>query len=374
MPNSKSLSMKTETQNDSGKILIVDDTLDNLRLLTQLLKDHGYHVRASKTGREALASAKASLPELVLLDVNLPDMNGYEVCEQLKASDATKAVPVIFLSVLDATGDKLKGFKVGGVDFITKPFHPLEVLSRIDTHIKISRMQAQLRALNSEKDKFFSIIAHDLRSPISAFMGLTEILDEGLFDMPKERLQKIAHSMRTSATNLYRLLDNLLQWSQMKQGAIEFNPVIIRLHPVIQENVALLIEAAEAKQIEITQDVPLDTEVIADAHMLHSIIRNLASNAVKFTPKGGKVSISAKTEKTGLIEILFQDTGIGMSREIMDNLFRLEVNTGRKGTEGEPSSGLGLLLCKEFIEKNGGDLQVKSEEGKGSFFYFTLKK
>jgi signal transduction histidine kinase len=108
--------------------------------------------------------------------------------------------------------------------------------------------------------------------------------------------------------------------------------------------------------------------------MLHSIIRNLASNAVKFTPKGGKVSISAKTEKTGLIEILFQDTGIGMSREIMDNLFRLEVNTGRKGTEGEPSSGLGLLLCKEFIEKNGGDLQVKSEEGKGSFFYFTLKK
>jgi two-component system, sensor histidine kinase and response regulator len=366
--------MTSETENNNGSILIVDDALDSLHLLTRLLINHGYMVRTSKTAMEALDLVKVLPPELILLDIQLPDLSGYEVCEQLKANIASKDIPVIFLSALYAANDKLKGFEVGGVDYITKPFNPAEVLSRVRTHINLSRMRVQLQAINAEKDKFFSIIAHDLRSPISSFLALTEIIDEGLFNMPREKIQQIAYTMRISAANLYRLLKNLLQWSQMKQGAIRFSPEKIKLLPLIEENIAYIIEAARSKQIEIRFDIPAGTEVTADTNMFQSVIRNLTSNAVKFTPRGGVVDISAKSNMNGAVEIAIKDNGIGMNNEMINNLFNLIAKNGRKGTDGELSSGLGLMLCKEFVEKNGGTLQVESEEGKGSRFCFTLKK
>jgi two-component system, sensor histidine kinase and response regulator len=366
--------MTAETENNAGRILIVDDALDSLHLLNRLLLNHGYLVHTSKTGLEALDLVDTSPPELILLDIRLPDLSGFEVCERLKADDATKDIPVIFQSALDNAEDKLKGFEVGGVDYITKPFNPAEVLSRVRTHINLSRMRVQLQTINAEKDKFFSIIAHDLRSPISSFLALTEIIDEGLFNMPREKIQQIAYTMRISAANLYRLLKNLLQWSQMKQGAIRFNPEKIKLLPLIEENIAYIIEAARSKQIEIRFDIPAGTEVTADTNMLQSVIRNLTFNAVKFTPRGGVVDISAKSNMNGAVEIVIMDNGIGMNNEMINDLFKLNANNGRKGTDGELSSGLGLLLCKEFVEKNGGTLQVESEEGKGSRFCFTLKK
>jgi len=178
--------------------------------------------------------------------------------------------------------------------------------------------------------------------------------------------------MQKSAKNLFSLLNNLLEWSQIQGGSIPFNPAPIRLRSMVDESLALVFDTAKNKGIEMVCDIPENIVVFADNHHLETVIRNLVSNALKFTPKGGKVSLSAKTSGNKTIEISVKDSGIGMNQSMVDNLFRLDMKTNRLGTNGEPSTGLGLLLCKEFIEKQGGKLWVESEVGKGSTFYFTI--
>ncbi len=237
---------------------------------------------------------------------------------------------------------------------------------------QLTEKNEELQVTNSEKDKLFSIIAHDLRSPFSSFLGLTQVMAEELETLSMDQLQEIAGSMRKSATNLFRLLENLLQWSRIQQGSIPFYPAQIELIPIVEESIALVADSANRKGIEITYDIPYNTMVFADSNMLHTIIRNIISNAVKFTSKNGKVKIEARTTSRNSVEISISDTGIGMSSIIVDNLFRLGNQTNRTGTDGEPSTGLGLIICKEFIDKQGGKIWVESEEGKGSVFYFTI--
>ena len=237
---------------------------------------------------------------------------------------------------------------------------------------KIELQFVQLQELNATKDKFFSIISHDLRSPFNSFLGLTQIMAEELPNLTMDEIQKFADSMRKSATNLYRLLENLLEWSQIQQGLIPYNPELIRLLPVVKESVEMILESAKNKQIEIIFDIPPDIEVYAENNSLQTIIRNLVSNAVKFTPKGGNIHIFAKSNPDNSVEISVNDSGIGMKPAMIENLFKLDVSTSRKGTEGELSTGLGLFICKEFIEKHGGKLWVESQEGKGSTFTFLL--
>ena len=178
--------------------------------------------------------------------------------------------------------------------------------------------------------------------------------------------------MRKSATGLYSLLENLLEWSQLQRGFIFYTPELILLKPKVLIVTALVKESAIKKEIDLSYNIPEDLMVFADENMLGGILRNLTSNAVKFTPKGGKVTITAKSMPDGRVEISVKDTGIGMTREMVENLFQIEINTSRKGTDSEPSSGLGLILCKDFVEKHGGKLWVESEEGKGSMFYFNI--
>jgi len=237
---------------------------------------------------------------------------------------------------------------------------------------EIKLKNEQLLKLNTEKDKFFSIIAHDLRGPFSGFLGFTQIMAEELHSLTIDQIQVFSVQMKDSASNLYHLLENLLHWSRMQQGLIPFEPKEMELSPIIKVSIDILLESAKNKGIEITSDIPNKTEVFADENMLQTIIRNLVSNAVKFTPKGGFIRVSAKATGDKNIEISIKDTGIGMNQAMVDNLFRLDVQTSRKGTEGEPSTGLGLLLCLEFIEKHGGKIWVESTEGVGSTFYFTV--
>jgi PAS domain S-box-containing protein len=245
-----------------------------------------------------------------------------------------------------------------------------DITMRKQTEKVIKETNQQLAMSNSEKDKFFSIIAHDLRSPFNGFLGLTRIMAEGLPGYDES--QKMAIQLQKSATKLFRLLENLLHWSQMQQGVFPFNPSAIRLLPVVNEIISLAEESANLKNISISNDIPGDLDVFADNAMLQTVIRNLLSNAVKFTPRGGKISISAKVEKEELVAISVTDSGIGMDANMVNNLFSLNAQTNREGTEKESSSGLGLLLCKEFVEKQGGKLWVESEVGKGSTFCFTI--
>ena len=247
-----------------------------------------------------------------------------------------------------------------------------DITERKKAEKEILEANKQLLNINSEKDKFFSIIAHDLKGPFNGFLGLTRIMAEELPSLTMAQVQEIAVRMSKSANNLYRLLENLLEWSQIQQGTINFNPEIIQLGLVIGECIETIKDSTKNKEIEIVTDTPEGITAFADRNMLQAIIRNLVTNAVKFTPKGGKVYISAKSFSDNRVEISIRDSGIGMSQSLVENLFRIDVQTNRKGTDGEPSTGLGLLLCKEFVEKHGGKLRVESEVGKGSSFYFTL--
>ena len=236
----------------------------------------------------------------------------------------------------------------------------------------IKQHNEKLQLLNAEKDKFFSIIAHDLRSPFNGFLGLTQLMAEELPTMTIDQLQKIAVSMRNSASNLFNLLENLLEWSRIKQGLIPFVPVNLDLSQLIKDSTEIILENADKKNIDLTIDIPDNCFVFADKNMLQTIVRNLVSNAVKFTARGGKINITAKSLSSDMVEVSINDTGIGMKKEFLENIFRIDTDTNRKGTEGEPSTGLGLLLCKEFVEKHGGKIWAESEEGKGSIFSFTL--
>ena len=248
--------------------------------------------------------------------------------------------------------------------------HDITEIKKAEKEIKLKN--EELLRLNAEKDKFFSIIAHDLRSPFNGFLGLTEVMAGNLYDLSMIQIQEFAEKIRLSATNLYRLLNNLLEWSQIQKGSVNFTPAIIQFRTLIEENIILVKESAKIKGIEIGLDIPESLEIFADANMLQTVIRNLLSNAIKFTPKGGKVNIYAKSNNDNSLDISIQDTGIGMCQQMIDDLFRIDISTGRKGTAGELSTGLGLLLCKEFIEKHGGKIRVESIVKVGTTFNFSL--
>ncbi len=247
-----------------------------------------------------------------------------------------------------------------------------DITGRKQAEKQLNLKNQELIKLNAEKDKFFSIIAHDLRSPFIAFWGLSQIMAEDLDGLTMEEIQKYAVSMRDSATNLFGLLENLLEWSQLQRGLITFNPKSFLMIQKIEEIMQLVFETANKKGIKISYEIAGDLTVKADEYMFKSIIRNLVTNAVKFTNRGGRITIAAKSLSGDSVEISISDTGIGMSRVMVDNLFRLDVQTRRKGTESEPSSGLGLMLCKDFIEQHGGKIWADSIEGKGSTLLFTL--
>ena len=248
--------------------------------------------------------------------------------------------------------------------------HDITELKQAEDEIKLKN--EELLRLNIEKDKFFSIIAHDLRGPFTGFLGLTEIMAEELPSLTREEIQGMAVDMKNSANNLFQLLENLLHWARMSQGLIPFNKKLLLLLPIVTESVEMLKGSGNKKGIKIVIDISDRLEIFADANMLQTIIRNLVSNAVKFTQKGGQVNLAAKINSDNCIGITIHDTGIGMNQAMIDNLFKIDIKTNRVGTEGEPSTGLGLLLCKEFVEKHKGKIWVESIVGVGTTFNCTL--
>jgi signal transduction histidine kinase len=302
----------------------------------------------------------------------MPNMDGYEVCRQLKNNQELKDIPIIFISALNDSGNIVKALTSGGVDYINKPFQAQEVLARVQTHLKLRAQSKELQELNATKDRFFSIIAHDLRGPLGGFMGLTEMMaDENQYfadSEKKEMMSDLSHSAR----NTFNLLENLLEWSQMDRGFTEFKPKKLYLLDVVTECINIVAGPAKGKMIGLIAQITNEPLVFADKNMLQTVIRNLLSNAIKFTPKGGEVTISAKTGENNRTVISVKDTGIGMKEELRNNLFRIDANTKRPGTEGEQSTGLGLLLCKEFVEKHGGEIWVESVQNQGSVFSFTV--
>jgi signal transduction histidine kinase len=238
--------------------------------------------------------------------------------------------------------------------------------------LALSKLNEELEKVNNQKDKFFSIIAHDLRSPFTGFLGLTKNMVEEADSYSSEELAQASRVMYNAADNLFKLLQNLLEWAMMQSGSTSIVRIDILLSEMIATNVETIKVRSELKGISINNMAVDQIHAYADEKMVNSVLLNLLSNAVKFTPRNGAITVSAKEIEDKMIEISVRDTGIGMPKSIVEKLFILDKKIGRKGTDGELSTGLGLLLCKEFVEKNGGKIWVESEEGVGSTFYFTL--
>ncbi|MFW5683625.1 MAG: response regulator [Spirochaetota bacterium] len=354
-----------------ASILLVDDNTNNLGVLYRYLDDEGFTVLVSQDGERALRLAREQKPDLILLDIMLPGMSWFETCEALKADASTQDIPVIFISALTDIQDKVRGFAAGGVDYITKPFQQEEVLARIHAHITIKRQREELDRLNATKDRLFSVIGHDLRGPFMGLLGALELLRDSEDDMDSETKHELIANLYESAERTYHLLENLLEWSRSQQRAVEMNQRPVRLNDLVSDTVQLFQAGARQKGLEIRVEIDDGLVAYADRDMISTVVRNLVNNAIKFTPSGGGVTVRGHNgEETVTLEV--RDSGVGMEADEVDRLFELGSSSSRRGTEGEKGTGLGLLLARDYVIRNGGSIDVESEPGAGSVFRVTL--
>jgi signal transduction histidine kinase len=357
-------------ENSKDVILIVDDQPINLKVAASVLGED-YTLSIANNGKNALKLLEIGTPDLILLDVMMPEMDGFEVCKIIKENEKTKDIPVIFLTAKTDIRDIIKGFEYGAVDYITKPFHPTEVKVRVKNHLNLYHAKNEIAKINSEKDKFFSIIAHDLRSPLASISGLCDLLILMAESNNTDGLIEYAELIHQASKKSIDLLSNLMAWALAQTGMMEFKPEPVRIGELLNENMLLYFEVASQKSITIKVSKSDDVELFIDKAMINTVLRNLINNAIKFTYENGEIDMTMEL-KNDLVEITVSDNGMGMKPELIQELFKLDKKTGRPGTHGESSTGLGLLLCKEFIEIHGGQLWADSDLGKGSDFHFTI--
>lgn len=360
----------------NSTILIVDDTPTNLGFLFKFLSGMGFKVWLTHDGESALEIIQEERPDLILLDVLMPGKSGYEVCRLIKQNPDTSEIPVIFISALNETIDKVKGFEAGAVDYITKPIQCEEVLARVVAHLTIKNQQKKLTEMNSSKDRFFSIVSHDLRNAFMNILGFSQLMKESVDELRRDEItfqemNEIADKTYNSVKITYSLLENLLHWSSLQTGRSEFQPENFLLGEVCRKAVNLFLESSANKEIEVVCNINDSVSVNADKNMIFTILRNFISNAIKFTPRGGSVTIDGE-KRNGFYEISISDTGVGITEEEINNLFKIDEHQSRLGTENEKGTGLGLILCKELVEMHGGKISVSGRPGKGSSFKFTI--
>ena len=355
-------------------ILIVDDVSRNLQVVGSFLREAEFDVSAASSGKQALAIAADAVPDLILLDIMMPEMDGYETCRRLKADEKTKDIPVIFLTAKTAHEDIVQGFEFGAVDYITKPFQRQELLARVRVHVELRRSRLELAQLVHDKDRLFSIIAHDLRGPLGSFMTITDYVAGHIDELEIDELRPLFREMRMTSKSVYGLLENLLEWSRIQLGTIIYSPTIFDLAAVTASVESIMRSQFQQKQLSFEAHVPGDLHVRADKQMISSVLRNLVSNAIKYTPRMGRIAIETQVrEQEGRVRVSVRDTGLGMSEETRRALSDGTLTRSTPGTEKEKGTGLGLMLCREMIARHGQEFMVESEIGQGSTFSFTLE-
>ena len=371
--------MNMEINPSEYKILIVDDVMSNVLLLKVLLTNEKFAIATASNGRQALEQVDKENPDLVLLDVMMPDMSGFEVAQHLKANPKTADIPIIFLTALNSTTDIVKGFQVGANDFISKPFNKEELIIRV-TH-QISLVAAKRIILNKTeelqrtiagRDKLYSVIAHDLRSPMGSIKMVLNML---ILNLPSEKIGDEMYELLTMANqtteDVFSLLDNLLKWTKSQIGKLKVVYQDIDMVEVTEGVIEIFSMVAELKKISIRLKTPSKLEVYADIDMIKTVIRNLLSNAIKFSNEGAEVVVSL-AEEDGMAIVSVKDSGCGIDEENQRKLLHTDTHFSTFGTNNEEGSGLGLLLCKDFVIKNGGKLWFTSKKGEGSTFSFSI--
>ncbi|MGE5353026.1 MAG: ATP-binding protein [Acidobacteriota bacterium] len=388
---------------ESIRLLVIEDNPGDAALIEDMIGDISeikiemVHVTRLSAGLEALENYSM---DAVLLDLGLPDSFGIGTLHKIQAQSS--GVPVVVMTGLNDKQVAVQAIKGGAQDYLVKGRIDSELLEhslryaierkRIEealiesqselrkskeeiekNAVELAALNRNLEEVNASKDKFFSILAHDLRSPFSALLGFTEYLSHNIDELSKDEIKDFSYRVHTSLKRIYRLVDNLLQWSTLQSGRMKFSPVNFCLNILIKEVLDIYQVNAARKRINLNFEYDSDYDVFADKNMTDTVVRNLLSNALKFTHPDGRVTIRVHDDSEAVI-VSVSDTGTGMSKEDMERLFRIEESVAKPGTDKEKGTGLGLILVKDFVERNGGKIWVESEPGQGSTFKFTLKK
>lgn len=372
-----------EINNSDYKILIVDDVKANVMLLKALVKKNDFQIIEAFDGKQALEMFEAHKPDLILLDIMMPILDGYQVLEKIRTGDINNDVSVILITALDNKEEVVKGFSAGANDYISKPFNNKELEARIRHQIsliaakqEIDQKTKDLISAIKNRDKLYSVIAHDLRSPLSSVKMILNLLVSELKNcgISNDLYELLDESNRTTE-NLFILLDNLLKWTKNQIGKLHLSIQKIDIIGIIHGLIDLYSLMTQGKNIEINViSISKSIEIYSDTDIFKTIIRNLLSNAIKFSYSGSKIYISID-EKNDSVEICVEDFGCGISPERQALILAdKEIGYTSYGTNNEEGSGLGLNLCKEFTEKLGGKIWFESELNKGSKFYISLPK
>ncbi|MEI7731059.1 MAG: hybrid sensor histidine kinase/response regulator [Verrucomicrobiota bacterium] len=366
----------------NATILVVDDSSDVAQILASMLKASGYEVLITASGALALQSAQASPPDMILLDIGLPDLNGFEVCQQLKANPRLSNIPIIFISALDATADKIRAFEAGGVDYITKPFQLSEVAARVGTHLRLHRLQLELEHRNEQvqtsyerlkhlealRDNLTHMIVHDMRTPLLVVDGYLELLSftdaARLSADGKHHIQ----AAREAAQNVLEMTRSLLDVSRMEAGEMPLDKAEHDLAALTRQVMEKM--SALRRGRGLCLDAP-DTPILVrmDGGLIARVMENLIANAMKHTPPHGQITVSVKVEPQS-VQFSIVDNGPGIPAPWHQKIFE---KFGQAGDDKRRfGTGLGLTFCKMAVEAHGGTIGLTSRVGHGSTFWFRL--
>ncbi len=364
-------------------VMAVDDTATNLQLVGNLLRANGFRLSLLTNGADALAAAKESQPDLILLDIAMPKMNGIEVCRRLKEMEETRLIPVVFLTVHSDRQYILEGFEAGAVDFVPKPFDSAELLSRVRTHLEIKHARefmvhqnAELARLNHEKDEFLGITSHDLKNPLSGIHSLSELLAKTATMSDSER-REIGQTIFESAAEMSELITKLLDINRIETQGLKPHIKEFVAQDVLHKTLDAYCEKTKAKSLVfVVEEDAEPIHVNTDRMFLEQIADNLVSNAVKFSPLGSTITVRLHNHGVVVDGILLvfevQDEGVGISEEEQPHLYDKFTRLSAKPTGNESSTGLGLAIVKRLVEALGGKVQCTSSLGQGAVFRVEL--
>ena len=354
------------------KVLIVDDNPINIDVLSRTLKREGYDFSFAKNGVKALKIAHKIIPDIILLDIMMPEMNGYEVCEALKEDSETADIPIIFISAMIETEDIVKGFDIGAVDYITKPFKKEEVLSRVRTHLSLRMGMRCLVNSNQQKNKFLGIVAHDLRSPLNGIVGLSELILDEIDTISRDEIQEYLSMVTESSADMLALINQLLDVSAIEKGTLDLDFVDLSLQELLEKRVYINRFSADKKGIRLHQDFQGDSAVSVDPQHVGQVFDNILTNAIKFSPLNSDIYVGL-ANIDGFVQVDIRDEGPGISAEDQQKMFADFGTLSAKPTAGEKSTGLGLAIVKKIISSHGAEISVQSELGKGTVVSMAFK-
>jgi two-component system sensor histidine kinase/response regulator len=358
----------------NASILVVDDTPKNLQIIATILSAKRYNLAFAKDGRAGVNLAVKILPDLILMDVMMPQMNGLEACGELKELETTKDIPIIFITAKSEVNDIVHGFKNGGADYITKPFNKEELLVRIENQLEIVnsrkeiiRSREEIKSIMQTQDRLYSIIAHDLRSPLNSIQLILRSLEKRQLKPDSKEFTNVISAVGDSTQKTQVLLENLLIWTKNKTGNLKQHVALYGLESLLAETLLLFDLTFIQKDLVVEFNVDPSVKINVDKDMINTVFRNLISNAIKYTNRGGMISIFSAIENNHTI-LSIKDSGEGFDVSILELIFKEDIQYTTQGTEKEQGSGFGLILSKQLIEQNDASLKIESEPGKGSCF------